>query len=415
MSRWPGRLGVNRDFDVVWFGQGISNVGDAVTYLALPLLALLTLHVRAWQIGALTAANYAAYAVCVLPLGAWLDTRPRRPYVIAGDLGRLVAIGSIPLSRAVGLLGYGQLVVVAAAVGAFSAMFDVAYQSWVPELVEPVDLVRANGLLGATESAGQLAGPGVGGLLVASLGGAYTLAVDAASFGVAALTSARVRTHRPAPSTSPAERPRLRRQIADGLRWLWTMAPLRLIALCSATVNVALAAWTAVETVFLVRTLHTPSSIIGAVLTVGAVGGILGGLCAGSLVRRVGVGRALFLSVVTGGLAGLVGPLATAPFGPWSVSIALFGVSAALSVYNAAAVSTRQRLAPADMIGRVTAANRVLTYGAMPLGALAGGVLASGAGPRATLVLAAAGFAAAAGWLAPLAFGRHRGGLAEGN
>lgn len=98
MRRRPVRVGINRDFNVVWFGQGVSNVGDAVTYLALPLLALLTLHVQAWQVGALTAANYAAYATCVLPLGAWLDTRTHRPYVVAGDLGRLVAIGSIPVS-----------------------------------------------------------------------------------------------------------------------------------------------------------------------------------------------------------------------------------------------------------------------------------------------------------------------------
>lgn len=311
-------------------------------------------------------------------------------------------------------MGYWQLILVAAAIGAFTAMFDVAYQSWVPELVTQPDLVRANGLLGATESAGQLAGPGIGGLLVASIGGAYTLALDAVSFGVAAWTSAQVR-RRPAPR--PLQRAgfgQLGEQIAEGLRWLWRAVPLRLIAACSATVNVALAAWTAVETVFLVRTLHTSSFLVGVVLSVGAVGGILGGIGAGSLTSKRGVERALFLSVLTGGLAALVGPLATALLGPWALSVALFGVSAALSVYNATAVSTRQRLAPPDMLARVTAANRVLTYSAMPLGALLGGILASTAGPRLTLILAAAAFAVAASWLAPLAFGHHRGSLAEG-
>jgi MFS family permease len=114
----------------------------------------------------LSACTFASYAVLAVPVGAWLDRRTRRPFVLAGDLGRGLALASIPIAHALGLLTLTQLVVVALVVGAFSVVFDVAYQSWLPGLVDPEDLVAANDRLGATDSAGRLIGPGVAGLLV---------------------------------------------------------------------------------------------------------------------------------------------------------------------------------------------------------------------------------------------------------
>jgi MFS family permease len=397
----PQRETLGRDFSLVWAGQGISAVGNAVTYLALPLVALLELHVAAWQVGVLSAINYGTYAVVAMPVGAWLDQRSRRPYVIAADAARMMALVSIPVAYAFGALTYTQLAVVAVVVGVFSAVFDVGYQSWFPHLVPRDALVRANGLMGTTDSIGSLAGPGVAGVLVAAVGAAYTLGIDGVSFAVAAGASLLVRGREPV-TDRQLDRPPLRTQITEGMRWLWSTVILRQIMACSATANFFLAMWTAVETVFLVRILHTRASVIGAVLSAGAVGGIVGGLLVGRVARRLGTVKMLTGAIVACGAFGVVGPLASGPLGPWSVAVALFGLSLTLALYNAGAIGTRQQLAPTNLLSRATAANRVVTSGVMPFGALFGGTIATSATPRVALLVAALGFALGALWLVPI-------------
>lgn len=395
----PKKLG--RDFTLVSCGQGVSSVGTAVTSLALPLLAILELHAVAWQIGVLTAATYAAYALLALPLGALLDRRARRPLVILADVGRLIALGTVPITAAYGVLTYAQLVIVAVCTGAFSVVFDVAYQSWLPDLVGRPALLKANARMGAIESAGRLAGPGIAGLLVASVGAAYALGTDALSFGVAALFTVAVLT-REQPPAAAARATTLTGDVREGLRWLWRAHVLRRITACNSTANFFVAAWAAVETIFLVHTLHAATPLIGAILAVGSSGGIAGAFVASAVTERLGDAFTLCSTMAAGGLCALIAPLGTALLGSWAVAVGLFGLSATNAVYNAAAVSRRQREAPPSMLARATAVNRVVSYGALPLGAVFGGLLASAAGARVTLVVAAAGYGAAAAWLIPL-------------
>lgn len=393
---------MGRDFRIVWFGQGVSSVGTAVTAVALPLLALLELHVAAWQVGLQTAVTYAAYALLALPSGVWLDRRLRRPVVVAGDAGRLVALASIPLARALGVLTFAQLVVVAAVVGALTVVFDVAYQSWLPSLVEAEALVTANGRLGATDAAGRLAGPGIAGVLVAAIGAGYAIGVDAISFAVAAAATLAVRAREPRRAPSNGQPRRLRAQMREGLAWLRAATVQRQMAVCSATANFFVAVWLAVETVFLVRTLHAPAPVVGGVFAVGSCGGVLGGGLAGRVNRRLGSGRAVFVAAALGGPFALIAPLGTALLGPWSVAAGVFGVSATSAVYNAGVLSYRQRSTPREMLARVTSAVRVITSTALPVGALVGGALATDVGPRTTMIVAAVGYGAAACWLLPL-------------
>ncbi|HEX5493455.1 MAG TPA: MFS transporter [Mycobacteriales bacterium] len=396
-------MSVGRDFGVVWLGQGISSLGTAVTTLALPLLALLELHVHAWQVGLLTACTYAAYATLALPAGVWLERRARRPLVIAGDLGRFGALASIPVAQSLDVLTFVQLVVVALVVGALTVVFDVAYQSWLPILVAPDSLVRVNGLLDATASTGRLAGPGVAGFLVASIGAAYTIGSDAASFAIAALATVAVRTGEPdIPGRAEGQARHLRGELRAGLSWLRKTVAMRALVASSTTSNFFVATWLAVEAIFLVDTLRASPGTIGVVLALGSGGGILGGVFAGALSRRFGSCRVIVLSAALGGPFALSAPLGTPLLGPWSVAAGLFGVTFTSAVRGAGATSYRQRATPPELITRVTSAVRLAAYATLPAGSLFGGLLASGTTPRTVMVVAAVGYGAAVLWLLPL-------------
>lgn len=216
--------GERADFGIVWLGQGISSVGTAVTSLALPLVAITTLHASGWQVAMLTTATYAPSAILALPAGVWLDRRSRRPVVLLADLGRGVALATIPIAAALGKLTVTQLLLVALVVGAFSVFFDVAYQSWLPSVVPRDRLLRANGLLGATNAAGRLSGPGLGGALVSIIGGARTLWIDAGSFAIAAAATSLVRARETALTVSSIKAP-LSRELTTGLVWLREARP----------------------------------------------------------------------------------------------------------------------------------------------------------------------------------------------
>ncbi len=156
----------NRDFVLLWTGQTVSEVGSAITQLALPLLAVITLDATTFEVGALAACTQLAFLLIALPAGAWVDRWRRRPVLIWADIGRLAVIGSIPIADAFGVLYLPQLFVVAIVAGVLTVFFDVAYQSYLPVLVEPEELVDANGKLGASQAFGQVAGPSFGGALV---------------------------------------------------------------------------------------------------------------------------------------------------------------------------------------------------------------------------------------------------------
>ena len=147
-------------------GQTVSEVGSSVTQLALPLLAVITLDATTFEVGALAACTQLAFLLIALPAGAWVDRWRRRPVLIWADIGRLAVIGSIPIADAFGVLYLPQLFVVAIVAGVLTVFFDVAYQSYLPVLVEPEQLVDANGKLGASQAFGQVAGPSFGGALV---------------------------------------------------------------------------------------------------------------------------------------------------------------------------------------------------------------------------------------------------------
>jgi MFS family permease len=381
---------------LLWAGQTVSEVGSSVTTLALPLLALLTLHATTFEVGALTACTNAAFIIVALPAGAWVDRWRKRRVLVWSDAGRVLVLGSIPVAKELGVLTLGQLYVVALLAGVLTVFFDVAYQSYLPVLVEPDQLIDGNGKLGASQAFGQVAGPGVGGLLVGAVGAAYAVVADAASFGVSAIATLLIHRPEPAPPAR-AEGRRLRTEIREGLHFVVTHPILRQITGCTATSNFFNGFFNALIAVFMVRVLHTSAGVIGIVFSAGSVGGLLGGGLAGRIGARVGTARVIWLSI---GLAGPFQLIATAAFHGWGlllVGVGVFASSATSVVYNTAQVSYRQRICPPELLGRMNASVRFIVWGTLPLGALAGGVLGEVIGVRPTLVLGALG-----GWMATL-------------
>src|SRR3954449_625625 len=168
----------HRDFRLLWAGQTISRVGTEVSVLALPLIAIQILHATTFEVGSLTAVETLPFLLVGLPAGAWVDRMRRRRVLIVADVGRLISLGSIPIAHSVASLTLAHLYIAAFITGVLTVFFDVAYQSYLPELVERRQLVEANAKLAATESTAHVVGPGLGGGLIGIVGASTAVLAD---------------------------------------------------------------------------------------------------------------------------------------------------------------------------------------------------------------------------------------------
>jgi MFS family permease len=402
-----GGLFRRRDFRLLWAGETVSELGSQVSLLAIPLVAVGTLHATTFEIGALTAASTAAFLLVGLPAGVWVDRLRRRRVMIAADAGRFVALGSIPVTYAFGALGLVQLYLVTLLSGVLTVFFDVAYQSYLPSLVGREHLVEGNAKLTGSAQVAQVAGPSLAGGLVQAIGGSYAVAVDAGSFLFSAVAVGGIRTPEPRPTVPPGGHRRLRHDMGDGLRFVFTHPLLRAIAATTATSNLFGGIMTAVAIVFLVRAVHAAPGLIGLIFASGSVGGLLAALVASPVARRIGGARATLVGIFASAGAVLI-PLTTRGAGLLFFAAGFFAMSFGSVLYNVNQVSFRQRLCPDEMLGRMNATMRFVVWGVLPIGGLAGGALGTAIGLRPTLWLAAIGQALAGVWLLASPMGRMR-------
>ena len=385
----------HRNFLLLWSGQTVSEMGSAVTQLALPLTAVIVLRASTFQVGALTAAAYAAFALIALPAGAIVDRRAKRRLMIWCDAARVLIIGSVPLAAAFGALTLGQLYAVAISAGVCTVFFDVSYQSYLPALISTEDLVDGNGKLGATQSFAQVVGPGLGGGLVGLFGAARAMSADAISYAVSVASLLAIRA--PEEPPHPKNRQKLRKEIAEGLSFVLRDPILRKIVACTGTANLFFTMATALQIIFLVRVLHVRPADTGLLIAVASLGGVAGGALSGGLGRLIGSARIIWFSMLVIPLPSLLIPLAEPG---WRVVLFPIGyASAAFAgvVYNVAQVSYRQAICPPRLLGRMNAAVRWVVWGTIPLGGLLGGTFGTVLGVRATLWIGFGG-AWAAGW-----------------
>jgi MFS family permease len=374
----------HRDFRLLLLGQTTSQFGAQVSAVAIPLLAVITLHATPFQMGLINASSTLAFALIGLQAGAWLDRLRRGPVLIASDAIRAALLLSIPVAWWLGVLTIGQLVVVSLLVGAARVFFDVGYTSYLPTVIGRDKVLAGNSALESVRASGQVAGPGVGGWLVAVLGAASVVLIQSVTFLVSALSLLAIRTREPRPVPDPA-RPPLRRQIGVGVRMVLRNPVLRATAISSAAGNLAFALASAVTFIFFSRTLRLSPTGIGIVLAIGAVTVVVGAALTPRLARRVGSARIVWLSLAVTGPVGLLSPLAQP--GPL---VALVVIGTAVGefgqiIYAFSNVSLRQRLCPDELLGRVNATMRFAIMGLFPLGALVGGALGEWIGLRGTL------------------------------
>jgi MFS family permease len=382
-------LFASRDFRLLLAGQTTSQLGAQVSGVALPLLAVVTLHATPFEVGMLGAASTIAFAVLGLPAGAWIDRVRRRPLLVASDVVRALLLATIPLAALFGILSMWQLLVVALLAGVARVFFDVGYRSYLPAVIGRDRVLAGNSSLEFVRASGQVAGPALGGVLVALIGAASVVLVQAGTFAVSALCLVGIRAHEDLPER-PEARPRMRDEIAEGLGFVFRSRVLRATAIASALSNFSFAIASAVNMVFLSRTLGLSPALIGVVIAVGSVTVMVGAAFTTRLSRAVGSVRIVWLSLALTAPLSLAGALAQP--GWWTLLVVL-GIAAGefgQIVYAITQVSIRQQVCPDRILGRVNATMQVVVMGLFPVGALIGGVLGDAIGARWTLVVAGA-------------------------
>ncbi|MGW6560799.1 MFS transporter [Streptomyces hydrogenans] len=394
-----------RTFRRYWSGQTVSLVGDQISLMALPLAAVLVLGADAAQMGWLKTLELLPALLLNLPFGAWADRRAnRRRIMIATDLGRAALLLTLPVAYALDLLTLGQLYVVAFGVGALSVLFEVCNVTLFVALVPTERYVQANSLVNGSRSMAWLAGPSIGGILVQVLTAPVALLADALTYLASAGYLARIRPVEPAPA------PVVKGHFTEGMRWVLRERSMRALFAASGTVQFFNYMFHTLFVLYVTTELGLGAGLLGLVLGTGAVGGLLGAVCSGAVVRRIGIGGSLVAGFLGFTLPLVLIPAADGPL-PLVVGVlfaAEFLSCAGVMIVDVAAGSFQMALIPDAVRARVMGAFRTLNHGFRPLGALAGGVLGTAIGLRPTLWIATVGAVFAVLWLLPSPLPRMR-------
>jgi MFS family permease len=391
---WP-RDGLWRhsDFLKLWSAETVSQFGTQVSQLALPLVAILVLDASAFEVAALGTVEFLPFLLFTLPAGVWVDRLRRRPILIAGDFGRAALLATIPAAYLLDVLTLGQLYVVGFLVGTCTVFFDVSYQSYLPSLVEREQIIDGNSKLEISRSAAQLGGPGLGGLLVQALTAPYAVLADAISYLGSGIFILAIRKDETAPerATKDGAGSSLWAELKEGLRFVLGNPNLRAQAGCTATSNFFFTFGFSIIVVYFVRTLGLSPGVIGLILSLSAVGSMVGALTARRISDRFGIGPTTIATTLLQGPAFLLIALApkSSPY-PFLVSGGLV-LGFVIVVYNIVQVSYRQAICPPRLQGRMNSVMRFMVWGTIPIGSLAGGAAAGIVGLQNTIVIGAIG------------------------
>jgi MFS family permease len=376
---------VRGEFGKLWTGQLVSAGGSAITRVALPLVAVVTLQASAVEMGALSALSVAPHLVFGLPAGVWVSRWSLRRVLIWTDLGRVVLLGSVPVTAGLQVLRIEQLYVVAVLTGVLTMLSDTASQTMIPRLVPRDELMPANSAALLNVNLASTVGPSVAGFLVQVLTAPLAIMIDAVSYAVSAVASYLIREP---PRPRPPERSAIR--LSDGLRAVFgdrVLAPLVVSAMVAALAG---AMQGPLIVLYLVRELHWSASLVGVALTTSGVTAVLGTFLASGWCRRVGMGPAYISGVFLAALTG-------AALFTGSTPVILLGQACAglgLSLFAVPQRTMRQALVPPHQVAQVSASRRTLVIGGQTVGAAVAGVLATALGIRPTLLLTTAGMLA---------------------
>ena len=377
------------DFVKLWSGYTIAVIGSQISVLALPLTAILLLGASATETGLLVAARTAPALGLGLLIGAWVDRLPRRPIMIASDIGSALVIGSVPAAAALGILGLPQLYVVAFLAGAFAIATESARTALVPTIVGRDQLVTANTRLQGSSAVAWVAGPSLAGILVQALTAPTAMLFDALTFLASAALLARVRVRE---TMAPRARDsRVWHEIVEGVRWVRRHPIVFRSVVAIALANIEWYGVQAILVIYATRELALPPVLLGIAIAAMGPLSLVGVALVAPLTARWGLGRVMIAALFLETLSRLLLPFASGtPIQAavvLAVSQALIGLAEPL--WNVTSSSLQQVVTPERLLGRVTAATRFIGWGVVPPAALGAGVLADAIGLRPTLFVAA--------------------------
>ena len=377
------RLQRLRSFRALWLANSVSLVGTQISMLAFPLLAITRLHASALEVSLLSAVEFFPVLLFGLPAGAWIGRFPNRAVLITADVVRAAFMAAVPVSGLLGWLNLPVLFVVAFIIGLGTLVFDVAQLSYLPALVDEDQLASSNAQLEGTRSFAQVAGPGVGGFLIALFTAPIAIAANVLTYAGSAVMLMFVRG-RP---TEPVEKTTLHKDVSEGVRFVFTHPLLRPLLLAATTAELAFAVVLALQVIYATNTLHLGAAAVGVALAVGNVGGLLGAALSVPVIKRLGQGMSTVLSIGVFSAGALLLPLATGAVG---FGVSIFTVYLGVVVFNVLQATLTQTLTPVNLLTRMNSTWRFVTWSTVPVGATLGGVFVGPIGMRGVLWAAAA-------------------------
>lgn len=359
-----------------------------MSLLALPFVAIATLKATTFEVAALGAADSVPLILLALPAGVWIDRVPRRPMMIAGDLGRAAALLSIPIAYATGSLTIWQLYGVGFVTGALTVFFDVASQSFLPAILERDLLAEGNAGLQISAQGAQVSGPGLAGILIGAFGAPYATLADALSFlGSAAFIS---RIRHAEETAARDDRRKMAAEIREGLRYVLRHPILRPNLAFTFTANIFNSILFAVLLLFAVRHLGMSARQIGLALLLSNLGSLAGAFLVTRLQRRFGIGRVMLVAAFSGWALLLI-PLASGSTGIALLALALLGWGTGVVIYNTTSITIAQATTPDRLMARMNASRRLVSWATLPLATLLGGLLGTYLGLPTTVLIGAGG------------------------
>ncbi|MYW05916.1 MFS transporter [Streptomyces sp. SID3343] len=390
-----GLLRRHRDFRLLWLGETSGKFGASVTSVAMPLIAVSTLHANTFEVALLGAAAWLPWLLIGLPAGVWVDRTARRPIMLASAAVSCALFVAVPLASWTGVLSVALLLAITLASGVAAVFFQTAYTAYLPTILTPADQSEGNSKLHGSASAAQIAGSGAGGLISQAAGAVNGMFVNAGTFLASLVCLLGIRHREPAQTTDRDPDRSLVREVGEGLRLVAGDRWLRTFAMNGGLSNLGLIGLQSIQVVFLVRTLGVSAGVVGVLLAAAALGGVLGAFVAPGLATRLGTSRAVLVLELGLPLSILVVPIAQD--GP---ALALFVVGKFVTAAGVVAANVirsgfQQRYCPPQLLGRVSASMQFVNYGTIPIGAVLAGALGSTIGVRPTMWVMAATIASA--------------------
>jgi MFS transporter, ENTS family, enterobactin (siderophore) exporter len=381
-----GPLRSNRDFVIVLLGQGISSLGDAVTFTALPLLVL-ALTGSGVQMGIVGVLSTLPDLFFGLPAGALADRIDRRRLMIVADGARALLVAMIPLSVVLGQPTMGVILLVTFPINVFRVLFMAGWTGAVPNLVDRRQLGAAVSAVEALVALSFIVGPALAGILVGLIGPAETLAIDAASFALAAVTLTWIR--RPFQADRSVPRAGFVIEIREGLTFIGTHRVLRLAVGIWTGVGIVMAGIVAALTFAVTRDRGMSAADLGFILSLYGAGNLIGALVGGRLTHGRLAPRFLGGYIVEGVAIVAIGLTLELPLGALLVAALVGGLGSGLTVV--AYLTYRAGVTPDRLLSRVGSSARTISTGLQPIGMFATGVLLDSIGGNLTIMLIGVG------------------------